>query len=667
MLAALLLSAVPLQDVEGRVALPDGAPLAGATVLTAREAADDGFHLDLLTTSSPDGALRVPTTGDVLPMFVVVAEAGCAVAWVEDGALRYEAAPAQEVELVVTDGGRPVADTPLRLHGFGSFLGCADVARPDRWSDEAARARLEALLTARTDADGVATFAHLPVELDGAWFLLLGGRAIVLPLEEGVDVVRVDLAEHPTTTARGRVTDARGRPLAGVEVTARWPGLEWVDGDLPRATTDEEGRYVLTGVALGRRGKARIRARLDGVPDALERPYPITGEDGLVQDLTLFRSGAIRGRFVGPDGAPVEGMVVEARRPHAPAGRVSTRSDADGRFAFEHLSAGPYQLIARDTVAGRILAPRGGFAFAVAGDEDLVVELAPDPARRGPGPPLPVGKVRVRFVEQGTDEPVEPGYVLLVRADDAAMEHARTWTPTAAGCGEFDRVPIGDYVLVAGGEALHPVHLAVRVERTQPERVVGMRYPRTARVAGRVAFPGAPRAGHVRASWSSAESSAIAQHYAWLEVGADGEFDLGKVYEGRVTVEFTAPGWRGEAQLDVGPLGVQDARVEARPVRELEFVAADALAPGRYVLEFAAPGEPWREALRRSVGSDEAELFVATPPPGATRWRLLRWEEHRWASWASLRDLLTGTLDAEPGARTRIEVPAERPDYPGWR
>src|SRR2546427_8623510 len=54
-------------------------------------------------------------------------------------------------------------------------------------------------------------------------------------------------------TIRGRVADAAGAPLARATITADAPGL--------RATSDDQGRYEIRGVAAG---VYQVRARLLG-------------------------------------------------------------------------------------------------------------------------------------------------------------------------------------------------------------------------------------------------------------------------------------------------------------------------------------------------------------------------------------------------------------------
>src|SRR3989449_6458217 len=73
---------------------------------------------------------------------------------------------------------------------------------------------------------------------------------------------------------RGRVADASGAPLAGAAVAAEAAGL--------RATSDEQGRYEIRGVAAG---TYTLRVRLLGyVPQSVK---VTVGQSALTQDFTL--------------------------------------------------------------------------------------------------------------------------------------------------------------------------------------------------------------------------------------------------------------------------------------------------------------------------------------------------------------------------------------------
>jgi carboxypeptidase family protein len=137
----------------------------------------------------------------------------------------------------------------------------------------------------------------------------------------------------PSATLAGQVRTADGTPVPEVLV-ALVEGRE--HRPVAEAATDARGRYRLTGLRLGpRSGWLRVGKAADAFTVTIA-----PGANSL--DLVVARS-VLRGRVLGPDGAPVEGAEVLLRS----AGRDRTAlSGADGAFAFL-AAAGSYELSAR--------------------------------------------------------------------------------------------------------------------------------------------------------------------------------------------------------------------------------------------------------------------------------------------------------------------------------
>lgn len=149
---------------------------------------------------------------------------------------------------------------------------------------------------------------------------------------------------------RGRVLDATtGRAIAGVEVVAtdavaESSELTEIDGSYRLVVRPGRYRLLVRGervVTLGR----RQRARLGGAPrpsQVAEVRAALAAELSLERDLAgvdleVVAAAAIRGRVVGPDGAPLAGAIVAATAIDATGGDPVLATDvaetgADGTF-----------------------------------------------------------------------------------------------------------------------------------------------------------------------------------------------------------------------------------------------------------------------------------------------------------------------------------------------
>jgi hypothetical protein len=144
----------------------------------------------------------------------------------------------------------------------------------------------------------------------------------------------------------GRVVDAAGRPLAGVDVHCTSPGQGrpfWV----PRFTrTDDEGRFHFRGLERGQQ-EVRIGIQLmapgtGARDDVTQLPIVRTLEFKPAQEMDLgtlalspsVRTTTVRGRVVDANGDPVRGAMLFMGATAEDAGFPEARSDADGRYVF---------------------------------------------------------------------------------------------------------------------------------------------------------------------------------------------------------------------------------------------------------------------------------------------------------------------------------------------
>ncbi len=135
----------------------------------------------------------------------------------------------------------------------------------------------------------------------------------------------------------GEVVDRSGAPVAGADVTVSAAesstGMGRQGG--ARARSDDMGAFRAEGLAPGR---YQVTARADGGRTARD---VVEAGAGHVR-LELAQTGAVEGRVLDADGAPVAAAELFA---WGPDGRSATAS-ADGSFRFPELSPGSYRVVA---------------------------------------------------------------------------------------------------------------------------------------------------------------------------------------------------------------------------------------------------------------------------------------------------------------------------------
>jgi len=154
---------------------------------------------------------------------------------------------------------------------------------------------------------------------------------------------------EPAPDVRGRVV-ADGHPLAGARVGLHraTPGMyvqaqgfeansnPWAED---RTTADENGRFVLK---LREADTYIVRAEADGHAPSDSGPLALHPATGQELELVLGSGGALEGRVRLRDGRDPEGIIVALNR--ADGFPRTLRADAEGRFRFEELTPGAWQL-----------------------------------------------------------------------------------------------------------------------------------------------------------------------------------------------------------------------------------------------------------------------------------------------------------------------------------
>jgi hypothetical protein len=164
----------------------------------------------------------------------------------------------------------------------------------------------------------------------------------------------VEFALEPVAGVAGRVIDAHGTPVAGARV-----GLHAAVGDRSalevngfpcrshqaasaESSTDADGRFLISLQAAGR---YYLRATSDGCAPGELGPLdlaPHLATTGL--EVALGAGGAIEGELITPGGADLGGRIIGISR--ADGFARTGRTDAQGRFRFERLTPGPWQVVA---------------------------------------------------------------------------------------------------------------------------------------------------------------------------------------------------------------------------------------------------------------------------------------------------------------------------------
>ncbi|MEM6363058.1 MAG: carboxypeptidase-like regulatory domain-containing protein, partial [Planctomycetota bacterium] len=138
----------------------------------------------------------------------------------------------------------------------------------------------------------------------------------------------------PASTVTGRITDAiTGRPIGGVTVTAGESRFA-SNRENPEATTDEDGRYLLSGLPDG---PAILHAIGKDHAPVLASVVARPGQS-VTSDFQMLAGKSVQGRVVDPQGAPVaNAWIVTDTWNGYRMFRRETRTDADGRYELPHM------------------------------------------------------------------------------------------------------------------------------------------------------------------------------------------------------------------------------------------------------------------------------------------------------------------------------------------
>jgi protocatechuate 3,4-dioxygenase beta subunit len=343
----------------------------------------------------------------------------------------------------------------------------------------------------------------------------------------------------PSSRLAGRVTDAAGRPLAGISLTAVSQrsvviaGLPVNSGRAFQARSRDDGSFVIAGVEPG---GVELTASGGGWQDTRQNLQVPAGQNLEDLELVLRKAALLTGRVLGPDGAPVAGAEIGYHEPEQPGIVLSLRaplagSDGDGRFAIDGLAPGPLRLVASHTAFGRTFR-----------------ELDAEPGENHVDFQFAGGQTLAGHVLDSAGAPVAGARVWL-------RSRPSTTLPTQAvsrddGRFTFDGLAPGAYELQAAkdgrGRTRGPVPVQIAAE--SPPQEVAVELAGTGAIRGRILGLTPDELARVRLGVDGASPEATSVSY-------DGSYSVSGVLPGtwRVVAELPRTGRQAEGQATLEP------------------------------------------------------------------------------------------------------------------
>lgn len=523
----------------------------------------------------------------------------------------------------------------------------------------------------RTDARGRVSFDALPARDDTLAALSGGADSTVHhggPYELWIDVPgreprfaetfslpigerseRTILLSDLTAVRRpGRVLSAYdGRPLRDAFVRSPELGMH--------AAVDEQGNFVLPD---------RFPRRIEvGAPGHLSQTYDWSETGEVARICELERAATLRGHVRDASGVRLANLLVRAEggsqggdwKTVERARELETRTDERGRFHFDGLSAGEWQVRVEIPPGTEYGTPPVRVVNAGTDDLEFVLQRITGPAR----------DVRVRVIDAGTGT--------ALRALDAELVWIGTQAPpppvvrVGREYVELDGVRMGDWrlwVRVSGrGAAL----LDISVE--PGDGVLDLQLPCSGlcRIEGRVELPaaaGVPRKWIVASVFQGpappsrwpglrTEYGSRAMRSA---VAEDGSFAMETVVAGPYRLELIAQDWTASARVDVEPGTTLRATLRAERAGELLLRGALPLPDGLSLwLSDGVGGEAWHWLRPEIVGAGW-EVRRALPS-GEQSWALaVRTPAGSPKPLPPGPELASGSLVVESGVTHVVEV-----------
>ena len=426
----------------------------------------------------------------------------------------------------------------------------------------------------RTDAEGRFTLT-LPTTPDQFWRNAAGAGAIIarhLPrdLAATVDIdeatTNATVKLEPGLTLAGRVTDANDKPIAKAEARVIFMSARMGSILGTPSLSDAEGRFEIKGLPSGRRYSVSATAKGYGSDNrTVETPDAATRRIELDPIALALADQRIAGVVVDDEDKPVKGAMLFTFGNGQP--NANTQSDAQGRFTFDHVCAGPITI-----AANNLFGLGSGTAMAAGGDTNITVKLGVN--QRGGG----IGSAVIKITGTVQDPDGKPAPRVLVSLfpfaqgellTDAEGRFKLTWDPS-----QFGGMQINQRVVIARDPARN---LAASFDLETDVTNADLKLEPAWTLAGRVvntndaAIPGAQAQAMLKADRMTSSYGSPAR------ADAEGRFEIKGLPRGRgFSVQISAPGF-GQDNTTAGPPEGDARRVELDPT---ELLAANQRVAG---------------------------------------------------------------------------------------
>jgi large repetitive protein len=380
--------------------------------------------------------------------------------------------------------------------------------------------RAPILVTGRTGPDGRTIL--MPV-VRGHWNVVArapgharGHVAVII----GPQPTAITLALVPGTTLRGRVTDSRGKAIAGARVWAA-SSSDWTAGasaERDGVDAGSDGAFVIDGI---KPGTYRLHGRARGYANGISGEVAVG--DGPVDAgaLALRDAATLRGRVVHGDGRPAAGAEVKVFLPETST--PVTHAGDDGAFTIADLP----RAIVKVGAEGRGASCWSQRVNLEAGDAEVTLRLDLDHSISG-------------VVVDRTEQPVEGAQIGIALVQPGAR-FVREELTDGAGRFRIAGLPEGDYDVVATrpGVERAPTDVATRIRTGGSARIV-LGAPGS--ILGRLAFADGPAP-----ALATTRLTAGGEH----RVITDGKIAITDVSPGRYSLRFEGPDFVTTPSIDV--------------------------------------------------------------------------------------------------------------------
>ena len=589
--------------------------------------------------------------------------------------LTVELAPTASLEVRVrTVDERPVKGAQVQC--IPGFMPWAQGAPITRWWESPLPAPYEAVFVATTDAEGRATFPHLPVparatEQVGPDPRPYGVRARAgdACIPEGAcrlaagDSAEIELIASPAVSVslRGAVVDEAGTPIAGAHLRlrslVRGPQSSWS----AETESDAQGAFVLPP-AEACVPRVELRAEAPGHAHCVQQLD--LGAPGSEQPLRLVlpRAAPIAGRTVDVEGRPLPSVELALNQ----AGRnTRTRSRSDGSFTFDEAVPGSGSL---EGFPPRIV--EGGEAGAAyewscpvvdvqGGDRDVEVIYERFPAR---------ARLVLECVDARTGKRLTPDEVRVQRDPDP-NQRMYVLPPIHREQGRViaERLRPGSWTasVTTHGHATAYERFRIGEDDAEVRLVLHASEPATAE--GRV-----DDGGH---EWPADGVLLVTheQQSVCTPAGTLLDARLALTPDGRFSAENLTPGrWKvrrgslaycdghlpcsAELELELAPGENRGLVLELVPLARLRLVTREASTPKWVDVSIDDGSGEWRRAGRAvSHYGPSPRDFVVWLAPGEVRWRT---EVREDGKGPLVAEPCEGRVTLRSGEETRVEYTA---------